>query len=33
MKFEWDQGDKDDSEQGVVLSEAEESKEDSKNLL
>lgn len=33
MKFEWDQGDKDDSEQGVVLSEAEKSKEDSKNLL
>lgn len=33
MKFEWDQDDKDDSEQGVVLSEAEESKEDSKNLL
>lgn len=33
MKFEWDQNDKDDSEQGVVLSEAEESKEDSKNLL
>lgn len=33
MKFEWDQGDKDDNEQGVVLSEAEESKEDSKNLL
>jgi hypothetical protein len=24
MKFEWDQDDKDDSEQGVVLSEAEE---------
>lgn len=33
MKFEWDQDDKDDNEQGVVLSEAEESKEDSKNLL
>lgn len=33
MKFEWDQDDKDDSEQGVVLSEAKESKEDSKNLL
>lgn len=33
MKFEWEQDDKDDSEQGVVLSEAEESKEDSKNLL
>lgn len=33
MKFEWDQDDKDDSEQGVVLSEAEETKEDSKNLL
>lgn len=33
MKFEWDQDDKDDSEQGVVLSEAEESKEDSKNLF
>lgn len=33
MKFEWDQDDKDDNEQGVVLSEAEETKEDSKNLL
>lgn len=33
MKFEWEQDDKDDNEQGVVLSEAEESKEDSKNLL
>ncbi len=33
MKFEWDQDDKDDNERGVVLSEAEESKEDSKNLL
>lgn len=33
MKFEWDQDVKDDNEQGVVLSEAEESKEDSKNLL
>lgn len=33
MKFEWDQDDKNDNEQGVVLSEAEESKEDSKNLL
>lgn len=33
MKFEWDQDDKDDNEQGVVLSEDEESKEDSKNLL
>lgn len=33
MKFEWDQDDKDDNEQSVVLSEAEESKEDSKNLL
>lgn len=33
MEFEWDQYDKDDNEQGVVLSEAEESKEDSKNLL
>lgn len=33
MKFEWDQDDKDDNEQGVVLSEAEESKEDSKNIL
>lgn len=33
MKFEWDQDDKDDNEQGVVLSEAEESKEGSKNLL
>ena len=33
IKFEWDQDDKDDNEQGVVLSEAEESKEDSKNLL
>lgn len=33
MKFEWNQDDKDDNEQGVVLSEAEESKEDSKNLL
>lgn len=33
MKFEWDQDDKDDNEQGVVLSEAEESKEDSKNFL
>lgn len=33
MKFEWDQDDKDDNEQGVVLSEAEESKGDSKNLL
>lgn len=34
MKFEWDQDDKDDNEQGVVLSEAEESKDsDSKNIL
>lgn len=33
MQFEWDQYDKDDNEQGVVLSEAEETKEDSKNLL
>lgn len=33
MKFEWDQDDKDDNEQCVVLSEAEETKEDSKNLL
>ena len=33
MKFEWEQDDKDDNEQGVVLSEAEETKEDSKNLL
>lgn len=33
MKFEWEQDDKDDNEQGVVLSEAEESKEYSKNLL
>lgn len=33
MVFEWEQDDKDESEQGVVLSEAEESKEDSKNLL
>lgn len=33
MEFEWDQDDKDDNEQGVVLSEAEETKEDSKNLL
>lgn len=33
MEFEWDQYDKDDNEQGVVLSEAEETKEDSKNLL
>lgn len=33
MKFEWDQDDKDDNEQGVVLSEAEETKEYSKNLL
>nr|UVM81922.1 MAG: hypothetical protein [Bacteriophage sp.] len=33
MKFEWDQDDKDDNEQSVVLSEAEETKEDSKNLL
>lgn len=34
MKFEWDQDDKDDNEQGVVLSEADESKDsDSKNIL
>lgn len=34
MVFEWEQDDKDESEQGVVLSEADESKDsDSKNIL
>lgn len=34
MMFEWEQDDKDESEQGVVLSEADESKDgDSKNIL
>lgn len=34
MVFEWEQDDKDESEQGVVLSEANESKDsDSKNIL
>nr|UVX80022.1 MAG: hypothetical protein [Bacteriophage sp.] len=34
MVFEWEQDDKDESEQDVVLSEADESKDsDSKNIL
>jgi hypothetical protein len=34
MMFEWEQDDKDESEQDVVLSEADESKDsDSKNIL